>query len=44
MPTVNYRFLGREKKWVWLAMKAFSFRNPYSKQVEYIICTNVLMK
>lgn len=44
MPTVNYRFLGREKKWVWLAMKAFSFRNPYSKQVEYIICTNVLLK
>ena len=44
MPTVNYRFLSRDRKWVWLAMKAFSFRNPYTKQVEYIICTNVVMK
>nr|QHX41463.1 aryl hydrocarbon receptor nuclear translocator [Halisarca dujardinii] len=44
MPTINYRFLSRERKWVWLAMKAFSFRNPYTKQVEYIICTNVVMK
>ena len=43
MPTVRYRFVSRDRNWVWLAMKAFSFRNPYSKQVEYIICTNVLL-
>uniref|UniRef100_A0A1X7TVM0 Uncharacterized protein n=1 Tax=Amphimedon queenslandica TaxID=400682 RepID=A0A1X7TVM0_AMPQE len=42
MPTVHYRFLSKDKKWVWLAMKAFSFVNPFSHQVEYVVCTNVV--
>ena len=41
MPTVHYRFLSKNQKWVWLAMKAFSFINPFSQQVEYVVCTNV---
>ena len=41
MPTVHYRFLSKNQKWVWLAMKAFSFVNPFSQQIEYVVCTNV---
>ena len=41
MPTVHYRFLAKNQKWIWLAMKAFSFINPFSQQVEYVVCTNV---
>lgn len=43
MPTVHYRFLSRNQKWVWLAMKAFSFINPFSQVVEYVVCTNVVL-
>ena len=43
MPTVEYRFLTKNQKWLWLAMKAFSFINPFSQQVEYVVCTNVIM-
>ena len=43
MPTVQYRFLTKNQKWLWLAMKAFSFINPFSQQVEYVVCTNVIM-
>jgi len=43
MPTVQYRFLTKNQKWLWLAMKAFSFINPFSQQVEYVVCTNVTM-
>ena len=44
MPTVKYRVLSKAQKWVWLAMKAFSFINPFSQQVEYVVCTNVAMR
>jgi PAS domain-containing protein len=44
MPTVQYRVLSKAQKWVWLAMKAFSFINPFSQQVEYVVCTNVAMR
>lgn len=44
MPTVQYRFLSKSQKWVWLAMKAFSFINPFSQQVEYVVCTNVVLR
>jgi hypothetical protein len=29
---------------VWFAMKAFSFVNPFSQQVEYVVCTNVTLR
>jgi aryl hydrocarbon receptor nuclear translocator len=42
MPTVHYRFLSKNQKWIWLAMKAFSFINPFSQHIEYVVCTNVV--
>ncbi|XP_064399542.1 protein cycle-like [Halichondria panicea] len=44
MPTVRYRFLCKDHKWLSLAMKAFAFVNPFSQQVEYVVCTNVIMR
>eukprot|EP00731_Ephydatia_muelleri_P007623 Em0003g1871a len=43
MPTVQYRFLSQSQQWVSLAMKAFSFVNPFSQQVEFVVCTNVVL-
>ena len=43
MPTVHYRFLSKTQKWVALAMKSFSFVNPFSHQVEYVVCTKIAL-
>ncbi|XP_014205398.1 aryl hydrocarbon receptor nuclear translocator homolog isoform X2 [Copidosoma floridanum] len=42
--SVMYRFRAKNRDWVWLRTSAFSFINPYSDEVEYIICTNTTAK
>ncbi|XP_032454519.1 aryl hydrocarbon receptor nuclear translocator homolog isoform X5 [Nasonia vitripennis] len=38
--SVMYRFRAKNRDWVWLRTSAFSFLNPYTDEVEYIVCTN----
>jgi len=37
---VMYRFRSKDMSYVWLRTSAFAFINPYSNEVEYIVCTN----
>lgn len=39
--SVMYRFRTKNQEWLWLRTAAFSFLNPYTDDVEYIVCTNV---
>uniref|UniRef100_T1JSA3 PAS domain-containing protein n=1 Tax=Tetranychus urticae TaxID=32264 RepID=T1JSA3_TETUR len=39
-----YRFRAKNCDWVWFRTSSFAFINPYSQEVEYIVCTNVLAK
>jgi len=38
--SVMYRFRAKNREWVWLRTSSFSFQNPYTEEVEYIVCTN----
>ncbi|XP_037804538.1 aryl hydrocarbon receptor nuclear translocator homolog isoform X4 [Penaeus monodon] len=38
--SVMYRFRGKNREWVWLRTAAFAFLNPYTDDIEYIVCTN----
>ncbi len=38
--SVMYRFRNKNREWVWLRTSTFSFLNPYTDEVEYIVCTN----
>lgn len=38
--SVMYRFRGKNREWVWLRTSAFAFLNPYTDDIEYIVCTN----
>ena len=38
--SVMYRFRAKNREWVWLRTSSFSFLNPYTDEVEYIVCTN----
>ena len=38
--SVMYRFRAKNREWVWLRTSCFSFQNPYTDEVEYIVCTN----
>ncbi|KAF4520745.1 hypothetical protein B566_EDAN007374 [Ephemera danica] len=38
--SVMYRFRAKNREWVWLRTSAFAFLNPYTDEVEYIVCTN----
>ncbi len=38
--SVMYRFRAKNREWVWLRTSSFSFQNPYTDEVEYIVCTN----
>ncbi|XP_071965704.1 aryl hydrocarbon receptor nuclear translocator 2-like isoform X2 [Antedon mediterranea] len=38
--SVIYRFQGKNREWVWLRTSSFSFQNPYTDEVEYIVSTN----
>ena len=39
-----YRFRGKSTDWVWLKTNSFTFQNPYSDEVEYVVCTSSLAK
>ena len=38
--SIMYRFRAKNRDWVWLRTSSFSFQNPYTDEVEYIVCTN----
>ncbi|XP_068917524.1 aryl hydrocarbon receptor nuclear translocator homolog isoform X3 [Tenebrio molitor] len=42
--SVMYRFRAKNREWVWLRTSAFAFLNPYTDDVEYIVCTNTTAK
>ncbi|KAK3758051.1 hypothetical protein RRG08_006629 [Elysia crispata] len=42
--SIMYRFRASNREWVWLRTSSFSFQNPYTDEVEYIVCTNSLVK
>ena len=42
--SVMYRFRAKSREWVWLRTSAFAFLNPYTDDVEYIVCTNTSAK
>lgn len=42
--SVVYRFRAKNREWIWLRTSAFSFLNPYTDDVEYIVCTNTTAK
>lgn len=40
MFSLMYRFRSKKCQWVWLRTQTYAFLNPYSDEVEYIVCTN----
>lgn len=42
--SVMYRFRVKSGEWMWLRTSAFAFLNPYTDDVEYIVCTNTTAK
>ena len=40
----SYRFRAKNSEWVWLKTNAFAFINPYTDDIEYIVCTNSTAK
>ncbi|KAG8516421.1 Aryl hydrocarbon receptor nuclear translocator 2, partial [Galemys pyrenaicus] len=42
--SVMYRFRTKSREWVLLRSSSFTFQNPYSDEIEYIICTNTNVK
>ncbi|KAL3865960.1 hypothetical protein ACJMK2_043304 [Sinanodonta woodiana] len=42
--SMMYRFRASNREWIWLRTSAFSFQNPYTDEVEYIVCTNTSAK
>ncbi|XP_011679983.1 aryl hydrocarbon receptor nuclear translocator 2 isoform X3 [Strongylocentrotus purpuratus] len=44
MLSLMYRFQAKSRDWVWLRTSCFSFQNPYTDEVEYIVCTNTAIK
>lgn len=38
----QYRFRAKNRDWVWLRTTAFAFLNPYTEEIEYVVCTNSL--
>ncbi len=39
-----YRFRAKSGDWVWLRTTAFAFLNPYTDEIEYVVCTNSTAK
>ncbi|XP_008321420.1 aryl hydrocarbon receptor nuclear translocator isoform X3 [Cynoglossus semilaevis] len=42
--SVMFRFRAKSREWIWIRTSSFTFQNPYSEEIEYIICTNVNVK
>ena len=42
--TFQYRFRAKSGEWVWLRTNAFAFLNPYTDEIEYVVCTNSTAK
>ncbi|XP_032906379.1 aryl hydrocarbon receptor nuclear translocator 2 isoform X2 [Amblyraja radiata] len=42
--SVMYRFRTKGREWLWIRTSSFTFQNPYSDEIEYIICTNTNVK
>lgn len=42
--SIMYRFRSKSREWVWLRTSAFAFLNPYTDDIEYIVCTNTSAK
>lgn len=40
MFSLMYRFRAKNREWIWLRTQAYAFLNPFSDEVEYIVCTN----
>uniref|UniRef100_A0ACB8E5Z4 Aryl hydrocarbon receptor nuclear translocator 2 n=1 Tax=Sphaerodactylus townsendi TaxID=933632 RepID=A0ACB8E5Z4_9SAUR len=38
--SVMYRFRTKNREWMLIRTSSFTFQNPYSDEIEYIICTN----
>lgn len=41
--SVLYRFIRKDNDWAQLKTQSYAFLNPYTNDVEYIICTNTLV-
>lgn len=39
-----YRFRAKSGDWTWLRTNAFAFLNPYTDEMEYVVCTNSTAK
>ncbi|XP_071971179.1 aryl hydrocarbon receptor nuclear translocator isoform X2 [Engystomops pustulosus] len=42
--SVMYRFRSKNREWLPMRTSSFTFQNPYSDEIEYIICTNTNVK
>ncbi|XP_043935979.1 aryl hydrocarbon receptor nuclear translocator isoform X3 [Protopterus annectens] len=42
--SVMYRFRSKNRDWMWMRTSSFTFQNPFSDEIEYIICTNTNVK
>ncbi|XP_077062972.1 aryl hydrocarbon receptor nuclear translocator isoform X3 [Siphateles boraxobius] len=38
--SVMFRFQSKSREWIWMRMSSFTFQNPFSEEIEYIISTN----
>uniref|UniRef100_A0A8C8YLE3 Aryl hydrocarbon receptor nuclear translocator 2 n=1 Tax=Prolemur simus TaxID=1328070 RepID=A0A8C8YLE3_PROSS len=42
--SVMYRFRTKNREWMLIRTSSFTFQNPYSDEIEYVICTNTNVK
>ncbi|XP_027027405.1 aryl hydrocarbon receptor nuclear translocator isoform X3 [Tachysurus fulvidraco] len=42
--SVMFRFCTKSGEWILMRTSSFTFQNPYSEEIEYIICTNTNVK
>ncbi|NP_001082130.1 aryl hydrocarbon receptor nuclear translocator L homeolog [Xenopus laevis] len=42
--SVMFRFQSKTREWLLMRTSSFTFQNPYSDEIEYIICTNTNVK
>uniref|UniRef100_A0AAX7UQY2 Aryl hydrocarbon receptor nuclear translocator n=1 Tax=Astatotilapia calliptera TaxID=8154 RepID=A0AAX7UQY2_ASTCA len=42
--SVMFRFRTKSREFIWMRTSSFTFQNPFSEEIEYIICTNVNVK